>query len=125
MAEAEKNFFVTAFDNYSLKKGLEAIGKIDQQVNMTKVLFSRDMQADEDEYLNFLSFYFSVKWEEGKIFFPYDNGSNTVIMHNQRISQIRFRELDPTYKEGLLMIANLIMPELKGGDLKKAFKKSL
>lgn len=125
MYGAEKNFFVTAFDSYSLKKGLEVIGKIDEEVLMTKVLFSRDMTSEEDDYLNFLSFYFSIKWADEKIYFPYDNGSNTVIMNNQRISQIRFRDLDPTYKEGLMFIANLILPDIKNSDLKKAFKRIL
>jgi len=125
MCEAEKNFFVTAFDNYSLKKGLEAIGQIDKEVNMTKVLFSKEMLDEEDDYLNFLSFYFSVKWADEKIFFPYDQGANTVFIYNQRISQIRFRDFDQTYKDGFMMLANLIVPTLKGGDLKKAMKKLL
>ena len=125
MHEAEKNFFVTAFDNYSLKKGLEVIGQMDKEVNMTKVLFSKEMLDDEDDYLNFLSFYFSVEWTEEKIFFPYDQGANTVFIYNQRISQIRFRDFDQTYRDGFMMIANLIAPTLKGGELKKALKKLL
>ncbi len=30
---------------------------------MTKILFSKNMDRDEDEYLNFLSFYYAVKME--------------------------------------------------------------
>ena len=123
MDVADKNFFVTAFDNYSLKKGLEVIGKMEEQVIMTKILFSRDMLQEDDDYLNFLSFYFSVKWNEEKIYFPYDQGDNTVIIKNQRLSQIKLKELNQLFREGLILIAELIAPEVKGGDIKKAVKK--
>ena len=125
MKNADENFFVTAFDNYSLKRGLETVGKINAEVEMTKVLFSRDMTADEDEYLNFLSFYYSVKWNDNKIFFPYDNGSNTVIMNNQRLSRIRFKDFDQAYRDGLMDIAAIVSPELKGNEIKKAYKRIL
>ena len=125
MGEAEKNFFVTAFDSYSLKKGLDIIGQLTQKVSMTKVLFSRDILKEDDDYLNFLSFYFSIMWEEEKIYFPYEQGDNTAIMENQRISQIRLKNLSQQYRDSLMLIAGLIIPDTKGGDLKKALKKIL
>ena len=123
MTAADKNFFVTGFDSYSLKKGLEIIGQMENKIKMTKILFSRDMLKEEDDYLNFLSFYFSVEWEKEKMYFPYDQGDNTVIIENQRAAQIRFKDLSSEYKESLLLVSNLISPEIKNGDLKKAFKK--
>jgi len=123
MHQADKNLFVTAFDNYSLKKGLEVIGQLEQEVEMTKVLFSRDMLDEENDYLEFLSFYFSIKWDSKIIFFPYDKGDNTVIIHNQRTSQIKLKEFDPMYKEGVIEIVKTIATDIKGGDMKKALKK--
>lgn len=70
MEKANKNYFVTGFDNYSLKKGLEIIGKMEDKLLMTKVLFSQEMLQEEDDYLNFLSFYYAVRWENKKIYFP-------------------------------------------------------
>ena len=102
LESADKNYFVTGFDNYSLKKGLEVIGKMPTKIPMTKVLFSRDMLQEEEDYLNFLSFYYSVQWEEGKICFPFDNGDSTVIIENQRAAKIGFRNLSLEYREGLL-----------------------
>lgn len=122
LESADKNYFVTGFDNYSLKKGLEVIGKMPTKIPMTKVLFSRDMLQEEEDYLNFLSFYYSVQWEEGKICFPFDNGDSTVIIENQRAAKIGFRNLSLEYREGLLELTNEIMPEIKEGEIKRVIK---
>ena len=119
---SDKNYFVTAFDNYSLKKGLEIIGKSEEKMLMTKILFSRHMEKSEDEYLNFLSFYYAVKWSKEKIFFPYEVGDNSVIIENQRSARISFRELSQEYKDGMLEIISQIAPEVRMGDVKKMLK---
>lgn len=82
--KCDKNYFVTAFDNYSLKKGLEIIGDSKEKMVLTKILFSAHMAPEEDEYLNFLSFYYSVKWEKEKIYFPFEVGDNTVIIREPK-----------------------------------------
>ena len=53
--KAEMNFFVTSFDVYYLKKGLEILNEIKNPLNLTKILYSKDMLKEEDDYLNFLS----------------------------------------------------------------------
>ena len=118
----DKNYFVTAFDNYSLKKGLEIIGKSEEKNLMTKVLFSIQMDKEEEEYLNFLSFYYAVEWNKEKIYFPYEVGDNSVSINNQRNSRISFKELSQEYKSGILEIIQEISPEIKIGDVKKMLK---
>lgn len=122
MELADKNYFVTGFDNYSLKKGLEIIGKMPDKILMTKVLFSRDMQKEEEDYLNFLSLYYSIQWEEEKIYFPYDNGDSTVIIENQRAGRISFKNLSIEYKKGLLELIQQIIPEIRNGEIKRIIK---
>lgn len=119
MAKANKNYFVTGFDSYSLKKGLEVIGKMDDKLLMKKVLFSQEMLEEEDDYLNFLSFYYSVRWENEKIYFPYENGDNSAIIENQRTARIRFKNLSDSYKEGLYLIALDLMPDIKNSEIRK------
>lgn len=119
---ADKNYFVTAFDNYSLKRGLEIIGKRDENITLTKILFSRKMENYEDEYLNFLSFYNSISWSKEKIYFPYEVGDNSVIIDNQRNSRISFKELSQEYKDGMIEIISEIAPEVRIGDIKKLLK---
>ncbi len=119
MMVANKNYFVTGFDSYSLKKGLEIIGKMEDKLLMTKILFSQEMLEEEDDYLNFLSFYYAVRWDNKKIYFPYEIGDNSAIIENQRIARIRFKNLSDTYKEGLYSISEDILPESKKNDIRK------
>lgn len=122
MQDANKNYFVTGFDNYSLKKGLEIIGKMPEKILMTKILFSRDMLREEEDYLNFLSFYYSIKWDNYKIYFPFDNGDSTAIIENQRAAKVSFKNLSQEYKNGLLEVANQITEENKMGEIKRILK---
>ena len=122
MYTSDKNYFVTAFDNYSIKKGLESVGQSEEKMLMTKILFSKNMDRDEDEYLNFLSFYYAVKWSKEKIYFPFEAGDSSVIVQNQRNARISFKELSMQYKEGILEIISQIAPEIRLGDVKKMLK---
>ena len=119
MSTANKNYFVTGFDSYSLKKGLETIGKMQDKVVMTKILFSLEMLEEEDDYLNFLSFYYSVKWDSNKIYFPCDPQDNAAIIENQRVARIRYKDLSETYKDGICEVVIDILPEVKRSDVKK------
>lgn len=119
MEKANKNYFVTAFDSYSLKKGLEVIGKMDDKLLMKKILFSQEMLEEEDDYLNFLSFYYSVRWEQDKIYFPYENGDNSAIIENQRTARIRFKNLSDSYKEGLQAVVQDIIQDAKNVEIRK------
>lgn len=89
---------------------------------MTKILFSRHMDKSEDEYLNFLSFYYGVKWSKEKVYFPFEVGDNSIIVENQRNARISFKELSQDYKEGILEIISQIAPEIKLGNVKKMLK---
>lgn len=122
LKEAYINYFVTAFDNYSLKKGLDAIGKAKEKNLMTKVFFSRDMTQEEEDYLNFLSFFYAVKWSKLKIYFPYDQGDSTAIIENQRAAKISFKNLSLGYRNGLETIAMQILTEEKASEIKKIIK---
>ena len=122
MQTSDKNYFLTAFDNYSLKKGLEIIGKSEEKREMTKILFSKDMNKENDEYLNFLSFYSSAKWSAEEIYFPFEAGDNAVIVENQRNARISFRELTPGYKDGMLEIISQIAPEIRTSEVRKILR---
>ncbi len=122
MINAEKLYFITAFDNYSLRKGVEIISNIKSKTKMTKILFERDIIKENDEYLNFLSLSFPIEWEKEKIYFPYDQGDLTAIIENQRISKIKFRNLSDQYRDSLYMLAQDISPEIKSGKLRKIMK---
>ena len=122
MVNAEKLYFITAFDNFSLKKGIEIIGNIESKIKMTKILFERDITQENDEYLNLLSLTSPIEWEKETIYFPYDQGDLTAIIENQRVSKIKFRNLSEEYREGLSILSQQILPEIKSGLLRKIIK---
>ncbi len=119
---SEKIYFVTGFDSFSLKKGIEIIGTMRQKVKMKKILFERDFIEEDDEYLNLLSLTYPIEWDEEKIYFPYDQGDLTAIIENQRVTKIKLKNLSEEYRDALYSLVKEITPETKNGDLKKAFK---
>lgn len=119
---AQKNYFVTSFDNYSLKKGLEVFSKVQSPINLTKVLFSKEMIKEEDDYLNFLSLGYKVMWNEYRIYFPIENGDLSVIYENQRVAKIRFKKLSIQYKDGLAYLAEEILGDVSESNIRRVMK---
>lgn len=119
----EQNYFVTSFDMYSIKRGLESISGLASPINATKVLFTKDGTKEEDDYLNFLSLGSKIIWDEERIYLPFEVGDQTVIYNNQRVSKIKFKRLSSQYKEGLMYISTKILEEVDQNLLKKTFKK--
>lgn len=122
LEEAQKNYFVTSFDNYSLKKGLEVLNGVTEVVNLTKILFSKEMLKEEDDYLNFLSLGYKVLWNEYRLYFPIENGDLSVIYENQRVAKIKFKKLSIQYKDGLAYLAEEILGNVSESNIRKAIK---
>lgn len=101
---ANKNFFVTSFDLFSLKRGVEVLSGIKLPMQLTKVLFSTKMSKEEDDYLNYLSLGMKIEWLEERVYFPYDNGDQTTIIENQRMAKLKIRSLSNEYKEALIYL---------------------
>ena len=122
MKDADKNYFVTSFDVFSLKKGLEALSGLTSHINITKVLFSKTMSAMEDYYLEFLSKEYKITWNNEKIYFPFEIGDQTAIIEGQRVSKISFKNLSSQYKDSVLYIVQQIMPNTTSNELKRVMK---
>lgn len=122
LIDAQKNYFVTSFDAYSLKKGLEILARVPNAMSLTKVLFSKDMAEEEDNYLNFLSLGYKIIWNEYKIYFPIENGDLNVIYENQRVAKIKFKKLSIQYKDGLSYMATEILGDESESKIRKAIK---
>ncbi|MBR0350878.1 MAG: hypothetical protein IJH76_03555 [Clostridia bacterium] len=120
--ETQANFFVTAFDPFSLKRGLQIISLIKNPIKMTKVLFSENMSKEENDYLNYLSLGYKVLWNEDRIYFPLENGDWSVIAENERTAKIKFKKLSQQYKEALLILTNEIDEEIGEANIRKTIK---
>ena len=121
VVQNSKNFFVTGFDVYSLKRGLEALSELKDTIKLIKILFSEKMLKEEDEYLNYLALGHKIEWEELKLCFPLELGDKSVIIENQIISRIKLRNLSEQYKEGLIYIIENITNQ-NIANIRKAFK---
>lgn len=122
IATFDKNYFVTSFDMYSIKKGLEAISGLRTPIYATKILFTKEMLKEEDEYLNFLSLGSKIIWNEERIYLPFEVGDQTIIYNNQRVSKIKFKRLSVQYKEGLIYVSGQILENENINQIRKVFK---
>lgn len=122
LEDAAKNYFVTSFDIYSLKKGLEILTDLKKPINLNKILFSKDMTMEENEYLNFLSSGYNIIWNENKIYFPIENGDLSVIYENQRVAKIRFKNLSVEYKDQIEYITQQILEITSRSAIRRMIK---
>lgn len=122
LEEAEKNYFVTAFDLFSLKKGLEILSEIKKPITLTKILFAKEILKEEDDYLNFLSLGYKINWSDYRIYFPIENGDWSVLAENQRVAKIKFRKLSTQYKDSLVFIVEEILKDVSENKIRRAVK---
>ncbi len=59
-----KNYFVTSFELYSIRKGLETIKQIEKPVKITKLVFSREINENDNYYLDYLALGHKIIWED-------------------------------------------------------------
>ena len=121
---ADKNYFVTGLDVYTLRRGLEILSGLQERLDLTKVLFAKNLSYDEEEYFNFLSLGAKVNWSEETIYFPFEQGDAGVIIQNQMVQKIKFKKLTELYKGSLMYIASeLLESQQEQNELRKVFCK--
>lgn len=117
-----KNYFVTSFDLYSIRKGLETIKQIDKPIKITKLIFSREINEEDDYYLDYLALGYKIIWEDNKINFPYDTQDIEVMIENQKTFKIKTKGLSQQYKDSLEYILIDIMPDINITNLRRIMK---
>lgn len=122
MEEADKNYFVTSFDMFSLKKGMDIFQDIKVPIHLTKILFSYETSKEDEEYLNYISLEYKINWNEYTIYFQILGDDNKVFEENQRFEKIRFKKLSANYKESLAYVIQDINKEENIGRIRKAMK---
>ena len=121
ISKADKKYFVTSFDLYSLKKGLEILSELKEPITLTKVLYVKEALKEDDDYLNFLSLDYKVNWEQDIIYFPIENGDLLALYENQRVSKIKLKKLSIQYKESLAYIVLGIL-NVSESNVRRAIK---
>lgn len=121
ISNIDEHFFVTGFDIYSLRRGINVFKAFVKNTTLRKVYFSQNMTKAEDEYLNYLNNNEFAKWEQEIIYFPINMQDMEVINQNERMAKIKFKGLTTTYIDSLQYITEIISEEDKS-KVKKAMK---
>lgn len=119
---SDKIYYVTSFDAYSLKKGIELLKEIETPIHMTKVFFSKEMLKEEVEYFEYLALGIKVQWNEEKIYFLLENGDQAIIIENQRIEKIKLKRLSTEYKDNIIYMVNDMDSTIDDKTLKNIVK---
>lgn len=118
-----KNLFVTDFDIYSLKKGMEILSILKNDTKFIKVLFSKDMLEEENRYLDYISENYPIVWEKRIFYFPLEIGNYAVKIENQVVSRIKYKGLSNGYMENLqYLIESIFENEISSKDLNRIIK---
>lgn len=120
--ETLKNYFVTSFELYSIRKGLETIKNIERPVNITKLVFSRQMTEEDNYYLEYLALGHKIIWEEKIINFPYETQDIEAMIENQKNSKINFKGLTQIYKENLEYLMTDMLPDENVANIRRVMK---
>lgn len=108
----DKKLFVTSFDLYSLRRGLQVFKKIPEPIEAKRVLFTKDMDLKEQQYLEHLSKGLKVKWDQDIVYFPFETSDLNAIYSNQRSGRIQLKGLSSTYIDGI----EYLVEEISGAN---------
>lgn len=119
---ADKIYFVTSFDMYSLKKGTEILTQLGVPTRITRIFYSKDLLKEEEDYFDFLVLGTKAIWNEEKLYFLLENGDLPAIMENQRISKIKLKNLSNQYRKNINFLVNDIDSEIGERKIKSIMK---
>lgn len=102
--ENDINCFVTAMDLYSIKKGIEIFKNIERPMRLVKIIFSREMTEEDNQYIDYLAMEAQMQWEQTQIFFPLILDDKYTEMDNQLIYRLGLRTMSSLYKDSLAIL---------------------
>lgn len=122
MENADKNYFVTSFDMFSLKKGIDIFKNVIRPMDLTKIEFAYETSKEDEDYLNYISLEYRVNWNNYVFYFQILGEDNKVFEENQRLEKIRFRRLSIGYKETLSYVIQDICKNENPSKIKRTMK---
>ena len=122
LSNADKLFYITSFDVYSLKKGIEILNQLKEPLKMTKIFYSKEMLKEEEEYFDYLTLELKVSWTEQKVYFLLENGDQAALIENQRLEKIRFKDLSTEFKDNIVFLVRDIDSSISEKDIRNLIK---
>ena len=117
-----QKFFVTSFDLYNLRRGLQVFRKLTEPIGIKRVLFTKEMDPKEEQYLSFLSKKLPIKWDPDIVYFPFDTSDLNAIYSNQRSGRIQLKGLSNAYVDVIEYLVEVISGASQG-EVRKAVKR--
>ena len=117
----DEHCLLTTFDVYSFQKGIDVLRAIKEPTNVLKAIVTRNINSEENEYLDFATFNTKVKWKENIVYLPFNTEDIYEIFQNQRFTKVKFSGLSMDYIEGLSFLMENIM-DFTRGEIRKAIK---
>lgn len=106
LQDSGKLYYLTSFDAYSLKKGIEILERLQLPLHMTKIFYSKEMLKEEEDYFDFLALGLKTIWNEERLYFLLENGDQAATIENQRVSKIKLKNLSNSYRENVVFLVN-------------------
>lgn len=122
MQDSYKNYFVTSFDMFSLKKGMSIFQNLKTPIQLTRILFTYEISKEDEDYLNYISLEYKIKWSDYAIYFQILGDDNKIFEENQRLEKIRFKRLSLNYKDSIAYVVQDINSEESLAKIKRTMK---
>ena len=120
--DASDNYYVTSFDIYSLKRGIELLNGLSSNLKLSKVLMNYNIKKEDEEYLNYLTMDTKVIWNDFTIYVPMLDENRKQIEDNQRVYKARIKRLIPEYQESIIYIVQNIVGDISTNKIKRIIK---
>lgn len=120
--EAEENYFVTSFDIYSLRRGIELIKSLRAPIELSRIFYDYSMRKEDEEYLNYLSLETKTKWSDFSMYVPITGYDKQIMEENQRVFRLRLKRLSAECLECILYITQDIVKDMNTNKIRKMIK---
>lgn len=129
LKSANNIFFVSSYDKYDVKKGIELLKFIcaskrradpEGSLNIEKALYYSEINSADSKYIDRFSENLPIIWG-ATLNFPYDQGDLSVNIQNQYAGRLDLRFLTKQYKEALIRASKIITEE-QDSSIRKVVK---
>lgn len=120
--ENDKCFYVTAFDIYSINRGIDILNKLSLNLSFSKILMNYDIKKEDEDYLIYLTMDTKAIWNDFTVYVPLLNENQKLIEDNQRIYKARIRKLFPEYQTSIIYIVQHIVEDISANKIKRIIK---
>ena len=121
----KKIFYVTSYDKFEVEKSKELFENINKPLQLTKVIISSNLNANEDKYLVHTLENNLIKFDRKvEVLFEDTDRNRAATLQSQLVQNISFKNYTSTYKDSLEYLAALIAEGMVSqSEIKSVIKK--